>query len=424
MSLLDSISNLLNIKDSNISYSKNFCKEEVIRGVSAKVIKAKLSYTPEACSHCGHVKDENIIKHGFKTSLITLPSISGFNAHLRLKKQRYYCRHCNKTFTLSTSIIDRNCFISKSTKLSIALASEEIASETTIARRFNVSHHTVSRIIDGFYHHYKPNKRSLPSNLCFDEFKSVKSSKGAMSFIFCNAQTGQVVDIVEDRRLESLIKYFLSYSKDARKAVKTIVIDIYQPYMTLIKTLFPNAEIILDRFHIVQLINRSLNRTRIELMKTDKLNYNKLKHYWKLLLKDESDVDYVHSWYNLRYKKFMRESDILDHLLSLDATLTATYRLYQDIMSCVKYRKISKLKYLLENPDPLISQPMRTSIKTLLKHFIYVGNALRFPYSNGRIEGLNNKIKVIKRVSFGYRSFYHFRNRIMISFKIAQLKTA
>ncbi len=120
----------------------------------------------------------------------------------------------------------------------------------------------------------------------------------------------------------------------------------------------------------------------------------------------------------------MRESDILDPLLSLDATLTATYRLYQDIMSCVKYRKISRLKHLLENPDPFVSQSMKTSIKALLKHFNYVGNALRFPYSNGRIEGLNNKIKVIKRVSFGYRSFYHFRNRIMISFKIAQLKTA
>jgi transposase len=78
MSLLNSISNLLNIKDPNITFQSNFCKEEVIRGVSSKIIEAKLSYTPPACTHCGHVKDENIIKHGFKTSLITLPSICCF----------------------------------------------------------------------------------------------------------------------------------------------------------------------------------------------------------------------------------------------------------------------------------------------------------------------------------------------------------
>lgn len=424
MSLLDSISNLLNIKDSHITYPENFCTEEQIRGVTAKVIHAKLSYKPDACPHCGHVMDSDIIKYGFKASRITLPPISGFNAYLKLSKQRYFCRHCQTTFTQSTPLVDRHCFISKNTKLAIALASEEIACEKSLAKRYNVSHNTVSRIIDGFYLHYRPNKRYLPRHLCFDEFKSVKSAKGAMSFIFCDAQTGKVVDIVEDRRLDSLMKYFMGYSKAARRAVKTIVIDIYQPYISLIKAIFPNAEIIFDRFHIIQLLNRSLNKTRIQLMKEDKKNYNKLKHYWRLLLMDESKIDYIHSRYNRHFRKCMCQIDILEYLLDLDPTLRATYELYQEIKSCVNYRKISRLRYLLEHPDPNLSDSMKTSIKTLLQHFNYVGNALRFPYSNGRIEGLNNKVKVIKRVSYGYRSFYHFRNRILISFGIAKLKAA
>lgn len=424
MPLLDSISNLLNIKDSHITYAKNFCTEEIIRGVTAKVIHATLSYIPTACPHCGHIMDQEIIKHGFKTSRITLPPVSGFNTYLKLRKQRYFCRHCNSTFILRTPIVDQYCCISKSTKLAIALASEEIACEKSLAKRFNVSHNTVSRIIDGFYLHYRPNKRYLPKHLCFDEFKSVKSAKGAMSFIFCDSQTGKVVDIVEDRRLDSLMKYFMGYSKAARRAVRTIVIDIYQPYISLIKAIFPNAEIIFDRFHIIQLLTRSLNKTRVQLMKADKKNYNKLKHYWRLLLMDESKIDYVRSRYNRHFKKCMRQIDILEYLLSLDPTLNASYVLYQEIKSCVNYRKISRLKYLLEHPDPHLSEPMKTSVKTLLSHFSYVGNALRFPYSNGRIEGLNNKVKVIKRVSYGYRSFYHFRNRILISFGIAKLKAA
>ena len=65
--------------------------------------------------------------------------------------------------------------------------------------------------------------------------------------------------------------------KMTRKNVKFIVIDMYSPYISLILKLFPNAKIIIDKFHLVQLISRSLNNTRINIMKKDKKNYNKLK---------------------------------------------------------------------------------------------------------------------------------------------------
>jgi len=65
---------------------------------------------------------------------------------------------------------------------------------------------------------------------------------------------------------------------------------------------------------------------------------------------------------------------------------------------------------------------MKTSIKSLNKYIDYTINALIYEYSNGRLEGINNKIKVIKRIAFGYRSFYHFRNRILINLNIAKIK--
>ena len=107
-----------------------------------------------------------------------------------------------------------------------------------------------------------------------------------MSFNFCDADAGKIIDIVEDRRLYSLTKYFSRYSRNARLNVKNIIIDMYTPYILHIKTMFPNANIITDKFHTVQLINRALNKTRISLMNKDKLHYNKLKRYWKLLLRD------------------------------------------------------------------------------------------------------------------------------------------
>ena len=70
------------------------------------------------------------------------------------------------------------------------------------------------------------------------------------------------------------------------------------------------------------------------------------------------------------------------------------------------------------------SDYMKTSIQSLNNYIDYTINALIYEYSNGRLEGINNKIKVIKRIAFGYRSFYHFRNRILINLNIVKIKAA
>src|SRR5690625_5812253 len=61
---------------------------------------------------------------------------------------------------------------------------------------------------------------------------------------------------------------------------------------------------------------------------------------------------------------------------------------------------------------------MKTSSKTLRKHLPYIKNSFIYPYNNGRIEGINNKIKVLNRVAYGYRSFTNFKNRIILHFKL------
>ncbi|MBI5976084.1 transposase, partial [Staphylococcus canis] len=82
--------------------------------------------------------------------------------------------------------------------------------------------------------------------------KSVKNVSGYMSFIYADSLTHRIIDIVEDRRLKSLKDYFYRFSFEERKRVQTVSIDMYQPYIVLIQELFPNAKIIIDRFHIIQ----------------------------------------------------------------------------------------------------------------------------------------------------------------------------
>ncbi|MDD2203115.1 MAG: ISL3 family transposase [Bacilli bacterium] len=414
MSQLNNTLKILNLKDKNIIFYNNYLKELKIKGKRSLVFEGYLSYTPKYCMHCGCIFDENIVKHGYKLSKLTIPKVSNLNSYLYLYKQRYKCRHCNHTFSCNTSEVELGCYISNSTKHAIALDATKKISEKDIAVNNNVSHSTVNRIIDSYKSHIKLFKNYLPENMCFDEFKSVKSAVGLMSFNFCNADTGEIIDIVEDRRLYSLTKYFSRYSRDARLNVKNIIIDMYTPYIVLIKAMFPNANIITDKFHTVQLINRALNKTRINLMNKDKLHYNKLKRYWKLLLRDRDSLNHFKFQKYTCLEHFMTEVDIVDYLLDLDIYLKESYWFYQHVRQSIKLKNIDKFDSIIDAQHYNLSSYMLTAQKTLIEHRKYIHNAINSNLSNGKIEGINNLIKVIKRISFGYRSFLHFKARILL----------
>lgn len=292
-------------------------------------------------------------------------------------------------------------------------------SEKDIARICDVSHFTVSRAIDNSFEYFKPNYHYLPKHLLFDEFKSTKDAKGSMSFIFANADNNEIVDIVENRQLSFLKRYFYRYSKSARRSVKTICIDMYSPYISLIKECFPNAKIIIDKFHIIQLLSRALNKTRINAMNqfpTYSMEYKRLKRYWKLLLTDQSKLDGIHFHYAVHFKNYVSNKTIVYESISVDSVLQNTYEAYQVFLRDINTKDIDSFKYDLNYfLNSNISEPMKISIRSILKNFEYIENMFKFNYSNGAIEGINNYIKTLKRIAFGYKSFFHFRNRILIS---------
>ena len=118
-----------------------------------------------------------------------------------------------------------------------------------IAKICHCSPSSVIRIIDEAVE-LKSRVARLPENLCFDEFRSVNST---MSFICCDAEgSHDIVAILENRLTKTIRELFMNrYTNRERAAVKSVVVDLNAQY---IKALFPNARIIIDRFHIIQLV--------------------------------------------------------------------------------------------------------------------------------------------------------------------------
>ncbi|MGK0718734.1 transposase, partial [Aerococcus urinaeequi] len=131
---------------------------------------------------------------------------------------------------------------------------------------FHVSSPTVTRILLKAGEGLSPKGNYLPSNLGIDEFKSTNRVANAMSAVLVDTHNRRLIDIIVDRKQASLIDYFASFTWAARSSVKTVSIDLYTPYLEVIRTSFPNAKIVIDRFHIVKLLNETINSVRIKAM--------------------------------------------------------------------------------------------------------------------------------------------------------------
>lgn len=85
-----------------------------------------------------------------------------------------------------------------------------------------------------------------------------------MSLLVIDARTLQPLDVIDNRQQRYLADYFTRYSLKARRNVKTVTMDMYSPYIQVIKDGFLNVEMIIDRFHIVQFLNRAFNQIHIK----------------------------------------------------------------------------------------------------------------------------------------------------------------
>lgn len=430
MSTTNNIANLLDIQDSNITFEDNCVKDGEFKGIACKYIVGKLSYNATHCKNCGVTnEDYSIYKNGTQTSRITLPITGVKRTYLYLKKQRFYCKSCATSFTAETPIVKRNCFISEHSKAHIVVKAAEAQSITSISKDCSVSTATVQRVITEVAKVYKPHHKDLPKHLSFDEFKF---AKGKLAFEYINAENGDILDILDRRDSRTIKDHFIAnYCLEHRNKVETITIDMNAGYVNVIKEIFPSAKIIIDRFHLVQLINRSMNKCRVQIMNTfnnsnneDKKKYRRLKRYWKLLLKKESELSHTEYKYYPMFGQRL-EVSIVREMLEYDEKLKANYTLYQELLRAMTDRNFKALESILEKrSSKLISSYMKTSLKTLRKHLPYIENSFIYPFNNGRIEGINNKIKVLNRVAYGYRNFQNYKNRILIHFKMKSIYPA
>ena len=411
---------ILNIKDNNIYFNQNCLKIVNINGVDTKVFHGYLTYIPECCPNCGCINesDDDIIKWNWKRNCkVKITKVCGYNTLLILDKQRFLCKHCNKTFTASTDVVDYHKQISNDTNLNIKLELMQKGSEKDIAKRNNVSSNHVNRILHQISEDkLVKNNGVLPTVMGIDEFNATKDTTSKMAFIIVNQDNRNIFDINNSRLSIDIEKYFKRYSKQERDKVQFITMDLYKPYYNLMSKLFKNAILISDRYHIIIQARNALDNTRIKLCTKNNPNYKKLKKYWKLILKKESELDNENKKYNKHFKKEVTQKDIVTYLINTNEKLYNDYQIYQGLEKAMETKNKVLFFDIVNNnrSNKNISKKMKQALKTYKNMEQYISNSFNYEYSNGIVEGINNVIKQIKHAACGYKKFNHLKARVML----------
>ena len=418
MTHTDYTKEILNIKDNNIYFYENCLETKKENGLEVKIFHGYLSYTPEYCDKCGIVNEgtKDIINWGFdRNCLVKIPKVSNFNTVLLLDKQRFYCKHCHSTFSAKTSLVDFHKQISNNTKLSVIIDLMNKGSEKDISKRNNISTNSTNRILDEISKDKLiKNNGLLPEIIGIDEFSATKDTISKMAFIIVDQTNKNIFDINNSRKSIDIEKYFKHYSKKERDKVKFITLDLYKPYYKLMHSLFRNAILIPDRFHIVIQARNALDKTRIKLCIKSNPNYKKLKKYWKLFLKDKREIDKENKKYQNCFKKEMSQYDIVTYLINTNDELYETYQIYQSILYSINTKNKDIFLSIINGKNLKVSKYMKKAIKTFKNMEQYILNSFDYEYSNGIVEGTNNVIKQIKHTACGYRKFKHLKARIML----------
>ena len=195
--------------------------------------------------------------------------------------------------------------------------------------------------------------------------------------------------------------------------------------MPLARRLFPNAEIIIDRFHIIQHLGRAFLKTRIAIMNQfDKksLPYRALKNHWRLFQKDNHKLSY-NSFHSKTFAQTLSPHEVVRKTLDFSEELTNYYNLYQLLLFHFQEKRGDEFFELIEENISKVNHHFKIVFRTFLRHKQYIKNALETQYSNAKLEGTNKLIKDIKRLGFSFRNFINFKKRVFITLNIHKKRT-
>lgn len=372
---------------------------EVSNKDSEILIDLEVEKKTQVCPECK--EDVNRV-HDRRPRKLNAGHFNGSTVTLNVRRRRFRCAHCGKRFLEDIPWMLKHIRMTKNQFMSLVCGLHgSTKSMKDIAKEHHVTYAQGRRILTTYI---KPASEPLPKALGIDEFRG---NAGGEKFqtILTNLEDNTVVDVLKDRKTDNLIAYFMD--RPDRENVEIVVMDHSNLFRNVINVCFPNAQIVSDRFHTVRLLLWKMDQVR-------KREQNRLGKEMRLHFKHTKKIFYK------RYDDLSEASrKTLAEMLSHSQELARAWymkEVYYEIMDLRDEKRIREcLGKWIEIVEDFEIECYYSFVQTLRNWADPIVKSIMMDYSNGFTEGMNNKVKVIKRNGYCYTNFESLRTRIMMA---------
>ncbi|WP_187273793.1 ISL3 family transposase [Methylobacterium sp. WL8] len=347
----------------------------------------------------------DIVRHGRRPLTVKDRRIENAPTVLRINRVRYRCRRCNMTFLEYLPDIHEGHRITKRFHRDLAVGSlkrpfAEVASLNSIK----------PDLVETIFHEYRAAmmdnyQADLPRVIAVDETKLL----GEVRFVCSDLKGRRIIDITNDTRPD-IEACFAKHSYHG--SVQVWVQDMSAKFRSIAHDIFPQADVVVDRFHVIQHITKAVDKVRSAF--THRLPRDlqaALNQDMKVLVTNQS---------SLSQKRLRLLEEIKDH----SPQIRRAHRLKEEFQTIYAYNSQKEAKYALRDWADKLNDKAFQSVDT---HFLKIRgttwndwqteilNYWKHPYTNAFSERMNRCLKEINRYANGL-TFETLRDKAILKY--------
>lgn len=336
---------------------------------------------------------------------------------LEINRRQFKCSQCKKPFSEELDYAKKKRTYTK--RLAQKTIQEVLESDIhSVASKGIVTTEEIERMLKDAGEKLHDAKPSNLKRLGIDEIALVKG-KGHYCAVLIDLDTSQLLTVLKGRTQEIIKETLIGWGSEVLEKIEEVSIDLWQGYKNLVTEFMPNAQVVADRFHVMLQINKELDAQRKkEIRSTDDL----IKKAKPGEDKSENKIIFS-SLKNSKYPLLKNEDNLTDdqvlkllEVKKVSPTLKEMHELKEKFRKIFNqtdhwYTGVFKLGMWLSKAQKYFPHSYNTIIRWFDEIIAYFDHGT----TSGTVEGINNKLKLIKRSGYGFRNFDNFRIRCLLN---------
>ena len=359
------------------------------------------------CPYC-HKKTNKVHQsHWYRVRDIPL---SSFDVFLGVNRRQFRCKNCHKVFSEELSFVKKRRTYTR--RLAEKVVKEVLETDVVnTGKRNRMSPAEIETILKELEEDLLKEKPTELKKLGIDEITQLKGGKNYAA-VLVDLEKRKPIALLEKRNKEVIAEYLRGLGSDILSQIEEVSIDLWIPYKSVVKELMPNAQVVADRFHVMIQVNKELDSRR----KQEKRQAEKIKNKKEREQKLQGIKNSKYPLLKKKEKLNEAEKEKLNEVRKVAPDLMAMYQEKEKLRNIFESQITGdeafwKIVEWTESAYKYFPQSCQTIKRWIEEILAYFDNRT----TQGTVEGINQKIKLIKRRAYGLTNFDNFRRRVLLN---------